>query len=132
MTAFTEQITRGTAVLDAHSHHGVEWVFHVDTDRLYMSSWHECVLGQLYGEFYEAAEMLAAHLDAYALLSTTAFTVAHGFELHSKVGETLTLDAYRALTDEWRAHIAELRFQRRELLADAPSEDAQKEEVNER
>lgn len=131
MVTFTEQIARGTAVLDAHSPHGPGWVFHVDTDRLDMSRWNECVLGQLYGEFYEAAERLAARLDSYASSSITAFVVAHGFEIRPEVGKTFTLDEYRALAVEWRTHITELRFRRRALLDDTQSDDTQKEEVNE-
>lgn len=129
MTEFTEQITRGTAVLDASSRHGTGWVFHVDTDRLRMEEWSDCVVGQLFGEFHGGVEQLLVASDWTG--TQVRFTVDHGFEVSPEVGETLSLREYNTLTDEWRAHIAELRFQRRALLDDAQTNDTKKEEVNE-
>lgn len=126
-----EQITRGIAVLDEHSRYGAGWVFHVDTDALSMSDWTRCVLGQLYGEFYSAVEQLIVRLDTTP--TNLAFTITHGFELDPSTEATKSIEDYEVLTVEWRAHITELRFQRRALLdGDATSEvNTQKEEVNE-
>lgn len=110
---FEQEIARGVAVLDEHSTYKTGWVFHVDTDILDMSDWSRCVLGQLYGEFYRAADELRKLTSAQP---HTVFTVDHGFELTPNVGETLSLEEYRVLGVEWRAHITELRFQRRALL----------------
>lgn len=130
---YEDNIARGSAALDAHSRHGLGWVFHVDTDNLEQSDWSRCVVGQLTGEFHTGVrELCEAHqVTSGEHLTHTGFAVRCGFELDPTLGETTSIEEYRALTNEWRAHIQELRFQRRALLDDAPTNDTKKEEVNE-
>lgn len=126
---YEKEITRGTAVLDASSRHGLGWVFHVDVDRLRMEEWSDCVVGQLFGEFHGGIEQLLCASDWTG--AQVRFTVDHGFEISPEIGETLSLREYNTLTVEWCAHIAELRFQRRALLDDTQSDDTKKEDAHE-
>lgn len=107
---FEEYITRGVAVLDERSPHGEAWVFQVDTDDLDMSDWSQCVLGQLYGGFVNGSNELVEPWTT--VTNSLGFAIRHGFELPPDTGKTMSLEEYRQLTDEWRTHICELRFQR--------------------
>lgn len=117
---YEENVRRGIAVLDAYSQHREAWVFHVDLDLLDVADWRHCIVGQLTGEFHNGVGSLC---DAYESVtgerpSLTKFAIEHGFELHPDVGETLSLDEYRQLTNTWRTHVRTLQFDRRALLDD--------------
>lgn len=124
---FEQEIACGVAVLDEHSTQKTGWVFHVDTDTLDMADWSKCVLGQLYGEFFTAVEGLIERTGATQV--HVVFAVSHGFDLPPNTRVPLRLNDYDVLTTEWRAHIAELRFQRRTLLDDAPEVIKKKEDT---
>lgn len=127
---FEEEITRGVAVLDEYSTHKTGWVFHIDTDVLDMSCWLECVIGQLYGEFFAAIETFATRCTGDALMSLNTFSTTHGFNLDPDAYVTIPLSQFSTLTAEWRTRIAELRFERRALLDDA-TEVSEEEDTHE-
>lgn len=94
MNHFSEEIAKGIALLDAKD---PGWVNLISVDALTMSDVHNCVLGQLYGDYYDGVGILL--LDDY--------TSDCGFDVS---GEKLRLPApWHSLTSEWKQAILDIK-----------------------
>jgi hypothetical protein len=97
---YDDVVTRGVKLLDERTSFGVSWPFHVDINRLNLVEWNCCVLGQLFGNYFDGVtELMLLHPAQY------------GFDLDNAVGP-VSLEHYARLTDAWRTRIELLRAER--------------------
>jgi hypothetical protein len=99
------RVKRGAAVLDERR---PEWAGAVALDRLAMDSCDRCVLGQLYGSYWEGVPALANALPRCFRFSSAE----HGFTLFDReqdfrdeAGHIDVMDRFAALADLWRAEV---------------------------
>jgi hypothetical protein len=101
---YEDRITKGAALLDRV---WPGWADKIATDRLAMHTCHECILGQLYGDYQEGWFRVLEPLPASRLFSAAA----HGFTLYGTEQDTgidpwaAIVDRFVALADAWRAEI---------------------------
>lgn len=97
---FEAQIERGVEYLDQDL--GPSWVEDIELDELELWSGCNCVVGQLYGEFWKQFDSLwKAQGYAFSLPETMDYMRGNEREY-----------LYADLTQEWRAKIAQLRAER--------------------
>jgi hypothetical protein len=86
---FEAEVAQGIALLDKRT---PAWRERIDPDRLAIASCEDCVLGQLYGDYFDGREAL---LGDAPLIDASEWAVAHGFTSESPSEEP-------ALTAAWR------------------------------
>ena len=94
---FEAQIQAGAKLLDRQV--GKHWAEEIDTDSLDMHSCFRCVVGQLFGNYWEGIDSLwdnSGYDD-----SNCDFSAVHGFNTANWTNQ----DTYELLTEEWRAFI---------------------------
>lgn len=99
-----DRVKAGAEVLDAEDE---RWWLKIDLQDLDVTSYHHCVLGQLYGDYSTGLDILykgeLAHYDEWA--------VAHGFDAKQKLvehedgGLVSNAEEYDALTRLWADEI---------------------------
>lgn len=102
-----ERIECGVAWLDAQR--GPGWVHHIDIDQLKLSNCLRCVLGQLYGNYWNPVGREAGD----GLLSIQQ-SIACGFCLSAYMDPTV--DSWAELTEAWKDKITELQKARLDHL----------------
>ncbi len=90
-----ERVANGIALLDREGPEG--WRERIDCDSLDLADGCNCVLGQVYGDFWPA-------IAAFAPTETRdAFSVAHAFAVSWEANASESLpDRYAPLTAAWR------------------------------
>jgi hypothetical protein len=86
---FETEVARGIALLDKRT---PGWRERLDPDRLAIASCEDCVLGQLYGDYFDGREALHGNMP---LVDAFDWAVDHGFTSENPSGEP-------ALTAAWR------------------------------
>lgn len=94
---YVKLVRRAARALDTYKTEGQRWVLDVDVDRLDQGSLDNCVLGQLFGDFYGEASL--------------RFQSRHNYLRHAFGGD-YTLPVFSVLTWAWRR---ELRRRRAEI-----------------
>jgi hypothetical protein len=91
-TDITARVARGAALLDERE---PGWWQRIDLDRLDLRSPCRCVLGQLHGNYYPAADRMFGGDDR----KVESAAIAHGFD---SVGVIPPYTEYDALDAAWR------------------------------
>lgn len=88
-----ERAAAGAAYLD---HHRPGWSVNIDLDRLNMSDFRTCILGQMYGHYADGRNAIApTGWDSYD--DQVCWAKAHGFQARDPWGTW----EYIELTDAW-------------------------------
>lgn len=99
MSDASERVQRGSELLDREV--GDEWYLRIDLDNLSISQCKACILGQLYGHYFDGkSELFGNNIEAIRQAER------HGF--HCVNGDDLT--------EEWKREIERRREEQRELL----------------
>lgn len=98
---YTDQVKKGAALLDKEV---PDWRGRIDTFKLDIESWTQCVLGQVFGAYDEGLDQLTrtrvlAGIDTSAWQGRCDFAVEHGFNTREDQGSG-------ALTDAWLDELA--------------------------
>jgi hypothetical protein len=105
LEAIRERVARGASLLDVKA---PGWAARVATDRLAMDKCDSCVLGQIYGGYFDGTGELFGELEWEGDSDDPEEMAAedHGFNISSKSHYYDDLNQYSALADAWRAEIA--------------------------
>ena len=114
MADYRTRVARGAALLDAER---PGWADQIGADTLAMESCDQCVLGQLYGNYWQGCRIVWKVLPSDRRYSSSEF----GFTLYDSeqqisfdgTEEGAVMARFKALADAWRVAIRE----RTEVLA---------------
>lgn len=99
---YEERVKKGARLLD-RVHAG--WAERIEADRLAMESCDRCILGQLYGSYFDGWREAVSTLphDERLVSSGHGFTLT--YEEQSYGTDSTVLRLFAALADTWRAEI---------------------------
>lgn len=86
---------------------GGRWWDEIDTDTLRLTDMHNCVLGQLYGNFWDAFDQWGLTTDEAVNLGFYVHLDYSALDVEAELSRVR--DEWTALTHEWRRFITDLR-----------------------
>lgn len=101
---YEAQIQKGAELLDTHFG-GPEWRERINTDSLLMRNIHNCILGQLFGNYWDALSTLGVR-EYQTYLANERVPVAsdYGFQMPMDTDDWMD-NGYQTLQAEWVTYL---------------------------